>query len=147
MLSTVKKIVCPECGSEVIIDSEAVEVAKKKARFSGIYSLAYHHEDHVVLVYIDESGGIRGVEATPLFKSDKPLFLKFDIVPVPNPRDKMPSLNKLSNEELAVLSRCDGETSAREIAEALGMAYGRVKAILEKLYSSHYIKELREVVA
>ncbi|RLE93319.1 MAG: hypothetical protein DRN04_07520 [Thermoprotei archaeon] len=143
---TAKKIVCPECRSKIIIDREAVEVAKKKARFSGIYSLAFHHEDHVLLVYIDESGDIRGIETTPLFKSDKPLFLKFDIVPVPNSRDKMPSLNKLSNEELAVLSRCDGETSAREIAEALGVSYGQVKAILEKLFSEKYLKELKEVV-
>ena len=58
----------------------------------------------------------------------------------------MPSLNKLSNEELAVLSRCDGETSAREIAEALGVSYGQVKAILEKLFSEKYLKELKEVV-
>ncbi|RLE98286.1 MAG: hypothetical protein DRJ63_07965 [Thermoprotei archaeon] len=147
MGAVVKIVKCPKCKTEILIDQNELELAASKAkRGAGLYSLAFDHEDHVVIIYIDETGNIRGVEASPLLRSEVPLFVKIDIVPIPKPREKMPSLKRLSREELAVLCHCDGSTSLREISEALGIPYGRVKAIVETLYGAGYISKLKEVV-
>jgi len=146
MLSLTKKVKCPQCNEEIVISGDTLAKAVERAKKIGLFSLAFRHKDHVVLIYIDEKGGIRGVETAPLVKVEKPVFLKFDIIPVPKPKEKMPSLNKLSNEELAVLTWCDGQTTLSEIAEALSMPYDLVKAIVESLYGAGYLKELKEVV-
>jgi len=50
---------------------------------------------------------------------------------------------ELSEEEKIVLKLCDGKRGVGEIARELGVPYGRVKMIVDRLYWKRYIRELR----
>lgn len=65
----------------------------------------------------------------------------FDIVPVPAPFAGVDA--GLSEEEKLVLKLCDGARGLREIAEALGIPYGRVRAIVDRLYGRRYISSFK----
>ncbi|MEM4411372.1 MAG: hypothetical protein QXO66_00825 [Thermofilum sp.] len=64
-----------------------------------------------------------------------------DLVPVPS--GKEPRKGELSEEELRFLRACDGERSLSELASALGLPYGKAKSIVDKLFFTGYLRELR----
>ncbi|MEM0226989.1 MAG: hypothetical protein QXF46_08965 [Thermofilaceae archaeon] len=65
----------------------------------------------------------------------------FDVVPVPAPVAAMGV--ELSEDEKLVLKLCDGKRGVGEIARELGIPYGRVRMIVDRLYWKRYIRELR----
>ena len=136
-----KKISCPKC--KIIFEVDLSKVSRDALKRYGIGSLAFNHGDHVVVVYIDSSGEIRGVETFPVAEAKGPLILTtLTIVPVPREKKEMPPLNELEREELAILVQCDGKRSIHEIADMLGMSIGKVKNIVEKLYAKGYLKSI-----
>lgn len=144
---SIKKVLCPECGREEILDQEVLSLAVRKAEQIGIYTLAFRHPGHILLVYVDSNGDIRESRVATYVEERASLFEIFDLLPIPKPRKDMPPLKKLPSKALAVLSLCDGQTTLKEIAEKLYFRYGEVKSIAEYLLSEGYLKDLVEVIA
>lgn len=65
---------------------------------------------------------------------------RFDVIPVPAPGAL--EAGGLSGEELEVLKLCDGRRSAWEIAQALGLPYGRVRGVIGGLRMRGYVQAL-----
>ena len=70
MLSLTKKVKCPQCNEEIVISGDTLAKAVERAKKIGLFSLAFRHKDHVVLIYIDEKGGI-------IFFGDTKEYLKY----------------------------------------------------------------------
>ena len=142
----VRAVRCPRCGRVEELGGGLLAEAARRAGRTGVYALAFRHVGHVLLVFVDRNGDVRGVEVGDVAEREEPLFAVFDLLPVPAPLGEAPPLRRLSRVELAVLSMCDGETTVREIADKLYMPYGQVKAVVEKLLAEGYLRDLYEVV-
>lgn len=65
----VLKVRCPQCGSEFVLDITATLLSEAAQNPMGLAGIALPHGDHVLVVYVDSSGGERGVRVFKSFQA------------------------------------------------------------------------------
>lgn len=139
------KIKCPECGEDIIIDNRTIDAAKTIAEKEGFFTFSIYHGNHIVEIVLDNNASVRGIRAIPLAKGEHVSLLStIDMKPVP--KKKIPSLSKLTRDELMVWVYVNGENTIKEIARFTKLPVSRIKTIVEILKNKGFIEEIIEVV-
>jgi hypothetical protein len=62
------KIKCPSCNSIETVEVDEKVLYEAQSNPLGLAGIAFSHEDHVLIVYIDRNGGERGTRIFPLLQ-------------------------------------------------------------------------------
>jgi len=133
------KVECPKCKIKeiLIINDEVIE--KAKASPSGITAISFSHEDHLMVVYIDTEGNIRGIDNPP--KPSLPSVINIlEEIPIPSPSP--PDPRSLDRDEWRFLALCDGVRTLREISNLLNIPYGRLRILAQSLLTRGYLENI-----
>jgi len=139
-------IVKVNCVCGKVFEKDISPEIVKNAR-GGVASVFATHEDHAVIIYIDEKFKVRGVEPVAIDPKDKELLMQgsiplyYRVVPS---KAKFPPMIKelglISPEEARVLEEIDGKKNLIQLSKALGMSIERTREIVIELHKKKLIK-------
>ncbi len=159
--SIVRRILatCPVCGQEIHADIDLNDIRKDPSGIAAIPLIHGENPPHVVILYIDHNGALRGIESYDKIITvsvSRQITERISMTMTSKNTDKKNAhrvkpvirpilvnykfLKKIKNPiERKVLALCDGKKSLEEISLSIGIPMDQLLIIIAKYVAKKYV--------
>ncbi len=138
---------CPICKEVIIVTiddvSSVIESPKQPVSITNVHG----NPKHAITLFVDKKLTVRAVETSDIISEIQKLQSQREGIVefyIPHPQDKPVDLDKLSKEEIIIVSLADGEKDMTEIAEVLKISIKKGKLLAEKLVREGKLKKVEK---